>query len=93
VSEKRLEELHDLETGLGDDHNLSMLRERLKAEAETSNDRDQIRQVMAWIDDDSSDLRKRALALGERLYADKAFHLAKPATGAAAPLRAKSAVA
>ncbi len=75
---KQVEELHDLETWLGDEHNLSVLRGRLKGEIETSKDREQIKHVMAWIDDDSNALRKRALALGERLYADKEMRLPKP---------------
>jgi hypothetical protein len=50
----------------------------LKGEIETSKDREQIKHVMAWIDDDSNALRKRALALGERLYADKEMRLPKP---------------
>jgi CHAD domain-containing protein len=99
---KRLPDLHHLETWLGDDHNLSVLRECLAADAETDHDRRQVRQFIDWIDEESAGLRKRALELSERLYAEKpaAFskHLAflwtpprkAPATSA---LRANSAVA
>jgi CHAD domain-containing protein len=68
---ERAGELRDLETWLGDANNLAVLRERIVAEAETSRDRQQIRQFLALIDEEARDLRKRALEAGERLYAAK----------------------
>ena len=92
---QRLEDLHQLETLLGDEHNLSVLRHRLKSEVETSRDRQQIRHILEQIDQDSETLRKRALEAGERLYSEKALPIPKPPALARAPqhLRARSAVA
>ncbi len=91
---QRLQELHQLETWLGDEHNLSVLRHRLKAEVETHRDRQQIRDILERIDEESETLRQRALEAGERLYGEKAAPLPKPPVFvAASPLRARSAVA
>jgi CHAD domain-containing protein len=89
---KRIEGLHELETWLGDHHNLTVLRERLKAEVETSHDRKKIRPLIALIDDESQALRKRALDAGERLYGEKAMSIRKPSVSAV-PLRSRAAVA
>jgi CHAD domain-containing protein len=68
---KRASDLRDLETWLGDQHNLDVLRERLTADTETSRDRHQSRHFMALLDNESKALRNRALEAGERLYDEK----------------------
>jgi CHAD domain-containing protein len=101
--QKRLADLDHLSTELGNQHNLIVLRSRLTADLETSHDRQQIRDVLSWLDEESDILRKHALEAGQRLFAEKpiAFRhrfsvtLAVPARKptAVVPLRAKSAVA
>jgi CHAD domain-containing protein len=55
------DEFHHLADYLGDEHDLAMLRERVGASAE----------MQTLIDSRRSELQEKALALGERLYADK----------------------
>jgi CHAD domain-containing protein len=55
------DEFHHLADYLGDEHDLAMLRERVGASAE----------MQTMIDSRRSELQEKALALGERLYADK----------------------
>ncbi len=100
---KRVAALHELETWLGDEHNLSVLRARLNGEIETNQDRQKIREVINWLDTESESLRQRALAAGEQLYGGKASAFAerlaqltpaaKRPAGNATPLRARSAAA
>jgi CHAD domain-containing protein len=59
--------LKELETCLGDDHNLAMLRERIAALADTPEGS----ALLAAVDNRQKHLRDRALHLGERLYAPK----------------------
>jgi CHAD domain-containing protein len=92
TSAKRIEDLHALETWLGDHHNLQVLRERLKAEVETSHDRKRILPLIALIDDESHALRNRALEAGEQLYGEKAMPIRKPSVSAVA-LRTVAAIA
>jgi len=101
---KRVNDLDELGTCLGDEHNLSVLRARLNAEIETKQDRQKIGEVINWLDAEANSLRKHALETGEHLYGAKAsvfaerlVHLAlslaaKP-PASSAPLRARSAVA
>jgi CHAD domain-containing protein len=100
----RIADLHDLETCLGDEHNLNVLASRLSADAETSRDRRQIQQVLKLLNEESHVLRKRALEASERLYSEKANAFSrnlavlgsigrKGPAPASAPLRANSAVA
>lgn len=89
---KRIEDLHQLETSLGDDHNFHVLRSHLEAEIETSLDRKQIGKVIAWIDAESHALRQKALEAGAKLYAEKALPTRKPPASALPP-RASAAVA
>jgi CHAD domain-containing protein len=63
--------LRDLETLLGDERNLAMLRSQLAQEAETARDRQHLREFIVLIDQQSSTLRKQALEIAERLYAGK----------------------
>ena len=89
---KRIDDLHALETWLGDHHNLTVLRDRLKADVETSHDRKRIRPLIALIDDESHALRNRALEAGEQLYGEKAMPIRKPPVSAVA-LRTVAAIA
>jgi len=68
---KRVKELRTLETVLGDEHNLAVLRERIAADVETSGDRHQIRSFLAVLEDEGNELRKRAMKSGEQLYSVK----------------------
>jgi CHAD domain-containing protein len=72
----RLADLNHLSTQLGDQHDLIVLRSRLTADLETSRDRQQIRHVLCWLDEESDNLRKQALEMGQRLFAEKpsVFH-------------------
>ncbi len=101
---KRLSDLHAMETALGDDHNLFILAERLKAEAETSQDRHQLRAIIAWIEEESKHLQSHAIHAGVILYAEKpgvfsklmfdSLETARKRPQSATPeLRVKSAVA
>jgi len=89
---KRIDDLHALETWLGDHHNLTVLRDRLKADVETSHDRKRILPLIALIDDESHALRNRALEAGEQLYGEKAMPIRKPPVSAVA-LRTVAAIA
>ena len=102
---KRIAELRDLETCLGDEHNLSVLAERLSADAETTRDRQRQNQFLAVLHTEEKSLRQGALELGKKLYTEKvsAFGerlaelkqppIRKPAASEGTPLRIKSAVA
>jgi CHAD domain-containing protein len=68
---KRVTDLRDLETWLGDEHNINVLCWRISADVETSRDRQQTRQVSALLAEEAKSLRQRALESGERLYASK----------------------
>jgi len=89
---KRIDDLHALDTWLGDHHNLTVLRDRLKADVETSHDRKRILPLIALIDDESHALRNRALEAGEQLYGEKAMPIRKPPVSAVA-LRTVAAIA
>jgi len=101
---RRVADLNELATCLGDEHNLSVLRARLNAEIETKQDRQNFREVINWLDAEAESLRKHALDSGEELYARKANVFAEqlaqlvslPATKpplSSVPLPARSAVA
>jgi CHAD domain-containing protein len=64
-------ESRDLETCLGDEHNLSILRERIAADVETTRDRHRAQRFVALLDDRAQALRQRALEIGRPLYAAK----------------------
>jgi CHAD domain-containing protein len=55
------DEFHHLADYLGDEHDLAVLRERVRASGE----------LQTLIDSRRNELQEKALALGERLYADK----------------------
>jgi hypothetical protein len=67
----RVKELRTLETVLGDEHNLAVLRERIAGDVETSGDRQQIRAFVAVLEHEGNELRERAMKSGEQLYAVK----------------------
>jgi CHAD domain-containing protein len=66
---KRVKELRTLETVLGDEHNLAVLRERIAADVETTGDRHEIRAFLAVLEDEGKQLRELAMKSGEELYA------------------------
>jgi CHAD domain-containing protein len=68
---QRAGEVRDLESCLGDEHNLTILRERIAADVETTRDRRHAQHFIAWLDDRAQALRKRALEIGRPLYAAK----------------------
>jgi CHAD domain-containing protein len=68
---QRAADLRDLETCLGDGHNLTVLRQRIEADVETRSDRRHAQRFMARLDDQAQKLRRRALENGHQLYAAK----------------------
>jgi len=68
---KRVKELRTLETALGNEHNLTVLRERIAAGVETSRDRQQTRAFVALLDEEGRQLRERAIKSAEQLYSAK----------------------
>jgi CHAD domain-containing protein len=68
---QRAGEVRDLETCLGDEHNLTILRERIAADVETTRDRRHAQHFIALLDDRAQALRKRALEIARPLYAAK----------------------
>lgn len=63
--------LHDLETWLGDDHNLVVLGEQLENEPEKYGGPQDIPLFRALADRHQEELRNNSIALGERLYEEK----------------------
>lgn len=63
--------LHDLETWLGDDHNLVVLCEKLDREPEKYGDEENMRLFRALIEQEQKELREKSLSLGERVYERK----------------------
>ena len=63
--------LHDLETWLGDDHNLVVLCGKLEAEPEKYGDAENVRLFLAVVEQEQKELREKSLSLGERIYERK----------------------
>ncbi len=63
--------LKDLETWLGDDHNLAVLREKIAAEPASFGKPAEIDLTFDLIDQRQKDLRDRSLSLAERVYEEK----------------------
>jgi CHAD domain-containing protein len=63
--------LKDLETCLGDDHNLVVLRDKVLAEPAFYGRGGEIDVFLGVVDKRQKELRDRALAFGERIYAEK----------------------
>jgi CHAD domain-containing protein len=69
--------LKNLETWLGDDHNLVVLREKLENKPEDYGDEKDILHFLALADQYQKELREKALSLGQRVYEEKPRQFAK----------------
>ncbi|HEX3745507.1 MAG TPA: CHAD domain-containing protein [Bryobacteraceae bacterium] len=63
--------LKELEDALGDDLNLAILTERVEAMASQNGGRLKAASLIKKIEDSRSELRKRTLEIGDRVYAEK----------------------
>ncbi|MBV9760389.1 MAG: CHAD domain-containing protein [Acidobacteriaceae bacterium] len=63
--------LHDLETWLGDDHNLVVLREKLEAAPDSFGGEQIVQLFLALVGQEQQELREKAVSLGERVYERK----------------------
>ena len=63
--------LKDLETWLGNDHNLAVLREKIAAEPAFYGEQNDIDLILDLIDRYQHELREQSLALAERIYEEK----------------------
>jgi CHAD domain-containing protein len=75
--EAREKSLKDLETWLGDDHNLVVLHEKLNANCDLYGGEENVKLFTTLMDQYSKELREKSLSLGERLYEQKPKLLAK----------------
>lgn len=71
VLQAREGELKNLETWLGDDHNLFVLQEKLQADADRYGGDRNVKLFGNLMADYSKQLREQSLSLGERLYEQK----------------------
>ncbi len=71
VMQAEEQSLHDLETWLGDDHNLVVLCEKLNKEPEKYGDEENVRLFRALIGQEQKELREKSFSLGERVYERK----------------------
>jgi CHAD domain-containing protein len=69
--------LKNLETWLGDDHNLVVLRDKLVNKPEDYGDKKDIQLFLALADQYQKELRERAISLGQRVYEQKPRQFAK----------------
>jgi CHAD domain-containing protein len=69
--------LKDLETWLGNDHNLAVLRERIVAEPEFYGKQKDIDLLLDLIDKYQKELRDKSLALADRIYEEKPGELTR----------------
>jgi CHAD domain-containing protein len=69
--------LKDLETWLGEDHNLVVLQDRVAAEPEFYGEASEIELFGKLIGKDHKELRTEALALGARIYSPKQRHFVR----------------
>jgi len=63
--------LKDLESWLGEDHNLVVLREKIVAEPDSYGDPKETELVLHLIDKYQKELRDNSLSLGERIYEER----------------------
>jgi CHAD domain-containing protein len=63
--------LKNLETWLGDDHNLVVLRERLESKPEEYGDQKETELFLALAGEYQKELREKAMSLGQRVYDEK----------------------
>jgi CHAD domain-containing protein len=71
TQESREDSLHELESCLGDDHNLFVLSGELRDEPESFGGEQAVRLFTAAATERQKELRQRAIALGQRLYEEK----------------------
>jgi CHAD domain-containing protein len=71
VMQAREASLHDLETWLGDDHNLVVLCAKLNAEPEKYGDEKNVQLLLTLAGQEQKELREKSLSLGERVYERK----------------------
>jgi CHAD domain-containing protein len=63
--------LKNLETWLGDDHNLVVLREKLESKPEDYGDQKDIELFLTLAGEYQKELREKAMSLGQRVYEEK----------------------
>jgi CHAD domain-containing protein len=71
VLQAREAALKDLETWLGDDHNLVVLREKLHADPDQYGGERNVQLFSSLMEEYSKELREKSLSLGERIYEQK----------------------
>jgi CHAD domain-containing protein len=71
VMQAHEQSLHDLETWLGDDHNLVVLRGKLDHAPEDYGDEKTVRLFRTLVAQEQKELREKSLSLGERVYERK----------------------
>lgn len=69
--ESRQESLKELETLLGDDHNLAVLHEKLETHPETAADREEFKLFVGLLSQEQTELRTKSLKLAAELCSDK----------------------
>ena len=65
-----IDQLHDLSEALGDDHDLSVLVERLESDREGFGGEHAVETAVGLAREQQADLRRRAFRLGQSLYAE-----------------------
>ncbi len=73
--EAHLKKLHRLETWLGEDHNLALLREKIAVKPNFYGPPRAVEQFLHVSGQYQKKLRKKALSLGERIYSERASHM------------------
>ena len=63
--------LKELETWLGDDHNLVVLREKLEAQPDEFGGEEEVRAFLNLVETKQAELRRNSLSLAERVYSEK----------------------
>jgi CHAD domain-containing protein len=69
--EHQEQQLHDLESALGDDHNLLILRQHLKAHPHSRGGKKILKECVRLVSERQEQLRSHAQELGELIYAQK----------------------
>lgn len=71
AQQARESSLHDLETWLGDDHNLAVLAQQMQEEPDRYGGQQNLESFLPVATLHQEELRSKALALGQRLYEEK----------------------
>ena len=71
-------QLHALESALGDDHNLLILRQHLDSHPHVFGGKKSIKECIRLVSEREGELRNQARDLGEKLYARKAKEIVEP---------------